>query len=87
MFGPRIAPSCDILRHPALRDALRKGLNHIPLKPTDLATAIDLIVEAFCDLYHIFVNMGLSCDQQWLEERSTSLTEAAWQIMKRAAKA
>lgn len=39
--------NCDILQHADLRRAVAMGLNHIPLKPTNIAVCIATILDAF----------------------------------------
>lgn len=41
----------NIVQHPLLRSALCMGLNHIPLRPTDLKETISVATDAFARLY------------------------------------
>jgi hypothetical protein len=42
-----------IIQHGELRQAISQGLNHIPLKPTSLATCVATIMDAFDQLISI----------------------------------
>jgi hypothetical protein len=43
----------DIIQHPGLRDALRQGLNHIVLRPTNIGQAVATVLDAFEQLIPI----------------------------------
>jgi hypothetical protein len=56
-----------IIQHRQLRHALSQGLNHIPLRPTDIAQIVRIIMSAFDQLVNI---LGLDhADSQLLEAR------------------
>lgn len=43
----------DIIQHPGLRQALKQGLNHIVLRPTNIAQAVAVTLDAFDQLVNI----------------------------------
>ena len=43
----------DIIQHPSLRQALKQGLNHIVLRPTNIAQAVAVALDAFDQLVTI----------------------------------
>ena len=43
----------DIIQHPGLRQALKQGLNHIVLRPTNIAQAVAVTLDAFDQLIGI----------------------------------
>ena len=42
-----------IIQHPALRQALSLGLNHIPLRPSNIAETMAIVMDAFSQLANI----------------------------------
>jgi hypothetical protein len=42
-----------IIQHPELRNALAQGLNHIPLRPTNIVETMAVIMDVFSQLYEI----------------------------------
>jgi hypothetical protein len=43
----------DLIQHPGLRVALKQGLNHIVLRPTNIAQAVATMLDAFEQLIPI----------------------------------
>ena len=59
-----------VIQHPSLRQAMGMGLNHIPLKPTNLSVSIATTLDAFSQFINILdlQNAGLPIDDatEWI---------------------
>jgi len=62
-----------LIQQPDLRKAIGMGLNHIPLKPTNLSVCIATSIDAFHQLVHILdlENMGLPINEavEWVRSK------------------
>jgi hypothetical protein len=73
----------DIIQHKQLRHALTQGLNHIPLRPTNIGKAVAAIMLAFEQLLTI---LGLSHDEFPIEAAKHHLHTTCLAMLKKASR-
>ena len=73
----------NIIQHPGLRCALAQGLNHIPLRPSKIAEAMAVIMDAFTQLCEI---LGLTKQSFPMTEARLYLHSTCLDILKVASK-
>lgn len=71
----------DLIQHKTLRQAVSMGLNHIPLKPTELRVCISTILDAFSQVLSVLrlesADFPIEQANEWIRVKSLERLKAA----------